>query len=73
MVETTGSRTRINLMANLNLQCIEETIICEYPSINAENVAYFGAIREIYPLAQKIHIILDGAGYHRTDLVKDIA
>ncbi|WP_340619667.1 IS630 family transposase [Xenorhabdus siamensis] len=74
MIETTGSRTRLNIMGALNLQCIEETIIREYPSINAENVAYFfGAIRETYPLSQKIHLILDGAGYHRTDLVKDIA
>ncbi|WP_340616515.1 hypothetical protein [Xenorhabdus entomophaga] len=47
VVETTGSLTRINLMGAFNLQCIEETIIREYPSINAENVAYFfGVIRE---------------------------
>ncbi len=30
-------------------------------------------VRETYPPPQKIHLILDGAGYHRTDLVKDIA
>ncbi|WP_139204106.1 IS630 family transposase [Xenorhabdus japonica] len=71
---TTGSRTRLNIMGALNLQRIEEPIIREYPSINERSVAYFlGVIRETYPLSQKLHIILDGAGYHRTNLVKDIA
>ncbi|WP_045968390.1 IS630 family transposase [Xenorhabdus doucetiae] len=74
VVETTGSRTRLNLLGALNLQRIEDTVIREYPSINAENIAYFfGAIRETYPLSQKIHIILDGAGYHRAELVKEVA
>ncbi|MGJ0626431.1 IS630 family transposase [Xenorhabdus bovienii] len=74
VVATTGSRTRLNIMGALNLQRIEETIIREYPTINERSVAYFfGAIRETYPISQKLHIILDGAGYHRTNLVKDIA
>ncbi|KMJ43459.1 hypothetical protein AB204_19620 [Xenorhabdus khoisanae] len=61
-------------MGALNLQRIEETIIREYPTINAKNVVlFFGSIREIYPLSQKIHIILDGAGYHRAELVKEMA
>ncbi|WP_052189581.1 MULTISPECIES: transposase [Xenorhabdus] len=72
-VETTGSRTRLNTLDALNLQRIEDTVIREYPSINAENIAYFfGAIRETYPLSQKNHIILDGAGYHWAELVKEI-
>ncbi|WP_340614273.1 IS630 family transposase [Xenorhabdus thailandensis] len=74
VVETTGSRTRLNILGALNLQRIEDTVIREYPSINAKNIAYFfGAIRETYPLSQRIHIILDGAGYHRAEWVKDIA
>ena len=28
---------------------------------------------EHYPLEQKVHLILDGAAYHRTGLVKDTA
>ncbi|PHM53515.1 transposase [Xenorhabdus hominickii] len=73
-VETTGSRTRLNIMGALNLQWIEETIIREYPTINAKNVVlFFGAIRETYPLSPKIHIILDGAGYHRSERVQFFA
>ncbi|PHM47219.1 transposase [Xenorhabdus miraniensis] len=74
VVETTGSRTRLNIMGTLNLQHIEKTIIREYPQINAESVAsFFWGMRKTYPLSQKVHMILDGAGYHRSDLIKDIA
>ncbi|WP_139837548.1 IS630 family transposase [Xenorhabdus beddingii] len=74
VVETTGSRTLLNIMGALNLQRTEETIICEYPTINAKNVVlFFGSIRETYPLSQKIHLILDGAGYHRSELVQFFA
>ncbi|WMV74467.1 IS630 family transposase [Xenorhabdus griffiniae] len=74
VVETTGSRTRLNILGALNLQRIEDTVIREYPSINAENIAYFfGVLRETYPLSQKIHLILDGAGYHRAEWVKKMA
>ncbi|WP_262946603.1 IS630 family transposase, partial [Xenorhabdus indica] len=74
VVETTGSRTRLNILGALNLQRIEDTVIKEYPRINAESIAYFfGVLRETYPLSQKIHIILDGAGYHRAGLVKEMA
>ena len=74
VVETTGSRTRMNLMGALNLNDIGKTVIREYDTINSENIArFFIAIRETYPVSQKVHIILDGAGYHRSELVKDWA
>ncbi len=74
VVETTGSRTRLNIMDALNLQRIEATVIRDYPTINAKNVVlFFGAIRETYPLSQRIHIILDGAGYHRAEIVQFFA
>lgn len=74
VVETTGSRTRLNLMGALNLNDIGKTVIREYDTINAENIArFFIAVRETYPVSQKVHIILDGAGYHRSSLVKDWA
>lgn len=49
-------------------------MVREYDTINSENIArFFIAIRETYPITQKVHIILDGAGYHRAELVKDWA
>lgn len=74
IVETTGSRTRLNIMGALNLNDIGSTVIREYDSINSLNIGqFFIAIRETYPITQKVHIILDGAGYHRSELVNDWA
>ena len=48
--------------------------IDDYESINSETIVrFFCKLRESYPLAHKLHIILDGAGYHRSDLVRDAA
>lgn len=71
VVETTGSRTRLNLMGALNLNDMGKTVIREYDKINSHNIArFFIALRETYPIKQKVHVILDGAGYHRTEQVK---
>lgn len=70
-VETTGSRTRLNIMGALNLSDMGKTVIREYDKINNHNIArFFIAPRETYPIKQKVHVILDGAGYHRTEQVK---
>ncbi|EHP1714783.1 IS630 family transposase [Salmonella enterica subsp. enterica serovar Javiana] len=74
VVETTGSRTRLNIMGALNLNDIGSTVIREYDTIDSLNICrFFIAIRETYPITQKVHIILDGAGYHRAELVLDWA
>lgn len=74
IVETTGSRTRLNIMGALNLNDIGSTVIREYDTINSLNIGkFFIAIRETYPITQKVHIILDGAGYHRSELVQEWA
>lgn len=73
-VETTGSRSRLNLIGALNLNDIGDTIINDYETINSESIVHFFCqIRESYPLKHKLHIILDGAGYHRSDLVRNSA
>ncbi|GHX36581.1 DDE endonuclease [Vibrio cholerae] len=73
-VETTGSRSRLNLIGALNLNDIGGTIIHDYETINSESIVrFFCQIRERYPLEHKLHIILDGAGYHRSELVRDAA
>lgn len=74
IVETTGSRTRLNIMGALNLNDIGSTVVREYDTINSLNIGkFFIAIRETYPITQKVHIILDGAGYHRSELVQEWA
>ncbi len=71
-IETTGSRSRLNIVGALNLSDIGRTVIDEYESINSENIVrFFCKLRENYPLTHKLHLILDGAGYHRSDMVKE--
>lgn len=51
VVETTDSRTRLNIVCALNLQRIEDTMIREYPTLNTRNIVlFFGEIRKTYPL-----------------------
>ncbi len=74
VIETTGNRSRLNIIGALNLSDIGATIVHNYESINSESIVrFFCELRKSYPLAHKLHIILDGAGYHRSDLVKDAA
>ena len=75
VIETTGSRTRLNFVGALNLTDISATVTDSYETINSESIARFfwKLKKEHYPLAQKVHVILDGAGYHRSQLVKDFA
>lgn len=67
-VKTTGSRTRLNIMGALSLKAPESPPICEYKTINEYNVSrFFNEIPKVYPdYNQKIYVILDGAGYHRS-------
>lgn len=72
VVETTGSRTRLNIMGALNLNDIGSTVIREYDTIDTLNICrFFIAVRETYPIKQKVHIIPDGAGYHRVERGQD--
>jgi transposase len=74
VLETTGSRSRLNIIGALNLSDIGRTVVSEYDSINSENIVrFFCKLRESYPLKHKLHLILDGAGYHRSQIVKDAA
>ncbi|MDW2078361.1 IS630 family transposase [Vibrio sp. 1863] len=75
LIETTGSRTRLNLIGALSLENIGATVTETYETINSESIVRFfwKLKKEHYPLEQKVHLILDGAAYHRTELVKDAA
>ena len=74
VIETPGNRSRLNIIGALDLSDIGATIVSDYESINSENIVrFFRKLRENYPHSHKLHIILDGAGYHRSDLVKDTA
>lgn len=74
-LKTTGSRTRLNIVGALDLNDIGMTVFQEYQTIDELSIAsFFNEIRIKHPdYRQKIHLIVDGAGYNKTDLVKDWA
>jgi transposase len=73
-IETTGSRTRINLIGAINLADISSTHVTRFDKVNSESIqAFFSSLREKEGNKKKIHLILDGAAYHRTQAVKDKA
>jgi transposase len=70
-VETTASRTRMNLIGVIKLNDLASTIVRQYDTINAQSIIeYLRAIRNEYKSDKRIHLILDRAGYHRAKEVK---
>ncbi|MCP4992005.1 MAG: IS630 family transposase [Colwellia sp.] len=73
-IETTGSRTRLNIVGAIRLGHLEDAITQQYATVNGESIIdFFRLIKEQYVTDKPIHLILDGAGYHRSELVKTAA
>ena len=69
----TASRTRVNIMGAIELSAMN-VVSCHPDYVNAETtVSFFDQLKVAYPMAARIHIILDQSGYHRSQLVKDEA
>ena len=74
LIETTASRTRLNIVGALKLNDLGHPLIKRYKTINAESIMdYLACLRQKHPFEHKIHIILDQAGYHRDKSVIDSA
>lgn len=73
-INTTGSRTRLNIVGAIELGYLSSAIFDQFKTINGESIIdFFGTIREAYPSKKVIHLVLDGAGYHRSQEVVDKA
>ena len=73
-IETTGSRTRLNLVGAVDLKNIAATHVSRYEKVNSETITdFFTTLRKNEKSEKTIHLILDGAGYHRAQVVKDKA
>ena len=71
VINTTGSRPRLNIIGAIRLGHLTEAITAQYQTINGDSViAFLERVREQYQTRSSIHLILDGAGYHRRDDVK---
>jgi len=66
-IETTGSRTRLNIIGAIRLGHLSETIVNKYKTVNGESIIEFlNRTRDFYSSSSTIHLVLDGAGYHRS-------
>ena len=73
-ISTTASRTRVNILGALELGNISKTITSNFDTINGESVVTFlKLIRKRNKSSGCIHIILDGAGYHKCGAVAEAA
>lgn len=73
-IETTGSRSRLNIAGALRLGHLSAAIINRYETVNGESIVDFlKRTRNYYKSSSSIHLIIDGAGYHRSELVKEAA
>ena len=73
IIATNASRTRMNIAGALHLPTLD-VIQENFDTINGTNInALLGKVRETYKNAPNIHIILDQAGYHKSDEVKQFA
>lgn len=72
-INTTASRTRLNLLGSINLEDMSLTI-SSYDKVNSESmVEHFKSLRLKYKKAPRIHLILDQGSYCRSDLTKEAA
>lgn len=68
---TTGSRTRLNIIGAIDLNNLTAVHVKRYEKVNSETIQTFFTNLRTYNCGDKrIHIILDGEGYHRAIGVK---
>lgn len=73
-IETTGSRTRLNIVGAIQLGKLAEAVTSQYDTVNAESmISFLESLRCKSTNTGTIHLILDGAGYHRAQVLKDRA
>jgi transposase len=74
-IKTTGSHTRLNIVGAIRLGHLAEAVIEQYDkTVNGESIVDFlTRTRNVYQTSGTIHMVLDGAGYHRSGLVTEAA
>lgn len=73
-IQTTGSRTRVNIIGAIQLKNIAQAVISQYEKVNGESIQDFlKQLRQQNTGMGKIHLIADGASYHKSQEVNDLA
>ena len=74
IINTTGSRTRLNIVGAIELGNLPAAVFEQYKTVNGEAIIdFFRKVRSAYASLNVIHIVLDGAGYHRSQEVVEEA
>ena len=73
LIETTASRTRMNLLGSISLETMKVTIR-SYKTMNSRAMAdHFKKLRPKYSKADKIHLILDRGFYNTGEETREYA
>ena len=73
-VSTTASRTRLNIIGAIQLEHLAKTITEQYQTINGDSIIDFmNKLREQYSANKKLHLIVDQAGYNKSQAAKNEA
>ena len=73
-IDTTGSRSRLNIVGAINLDNLSAGIFEEYETVNGSFIIDFlHKVRASYASMEIIHIVIDRAGYHRSQEVVEAA
>lgn len=74
-IKTTGSRSRINVVGAIELGSLDKAVIKQYEkTVNGEAIVDFlNNVRKSYLESGTIKLVLDGAGYHKSYIVKNEA
>jgi transposase len=72
-IKTTGARTGLNLMGSLNLETMNITIGCHHTLDSRGMEKHFQLLRQKYPQAKNIHLILDRGRYNTSRATQEAA
>ena len=72
-ITTTASKTHINIIGSIELNNM--TVTSDFvETVNTDSInGFFQKLKRAYPQAEKLHIILDQSGYHRSQAIKEAA
>lgn len=73
LINTTASRTRMNLLGSINLETMAVTIASHETVDSHAMERHFAALREKYPRAPRIHLILDRGPYNTSQQTRKSA
>lgn len=73
MIKTTASRTRINILGSINLKTMKLTTTSHETINSSAMIILFDKLKEKYPDAPKIHLVLDRGPYNTSEETKTAA